>query len=193
MNSNNVIKQIKDLMVKYGFVDAKLEDGTEIKVDGDLEVGDEVVVVLEDSEVPAPDGEHVLDSGEVIQTEEGVIVEVEKSEEEKPEEVIDEEVMEEEVVKPEIPEEIKVIVQEVVDAIIVSLEPILAKINGLSGAVESMKSKFESIDKDFDAFKKQPGGKKINDGKSDFSKEFGEQINTLDERVKTISQLRKNK
>jgi hypothetical protein len=58
------------------FVDAKLVDGTIIRYES-LEIGATLSVVGEDGEiVAAPDGQHELESGEVVRTEEGVIVEV---------------------------------------------------------------------------------------------------------------------
>jgi hypothetical protein len=58
------------------FVDAQLVDGTIIRYES-LEIGATLSVVGEDGEiVAAPDGQHELESGEVVRTEEGVIVEV---------------------------------------------------------------------------------------------------------------------
>jgi hypothetical protein len=59
------------------FVDSKLVDGTIVRVEPALEIGASVAVIGEDGEtVPAPDGEHELESGEVVRTEGGVIVEI---------------------------------------------------------------------------------------------------------------------
>ena len=59
------------------FVDAKLVDGTIVRVEPALEIGASVAVIGEDGEtVAAPDGEHELESGEVVRTEGGVIVEI---------------------------------------------------------------------------------------------------------------------
>jgi hypothetical protein len=81
------------------FVDAKLVDGTIVRVEPALEIGASVAVIGEDGEtVAAPDGEHELESGEVVRTEGGVIVEImtpepveEEAEEEKEEEMAAEE------------------------------------------------------------------------------------------------------
>jgi hypothetical protein len=72
--------QIKKLLFSEktaeAFVDAKLVDGTIVRYDA-LEVGAALSVVGEDGEiVAAPDGEHELESGEIVRTEEGVIVEI---------------------------------------------------------------------------------------------------------------------
>ena len=90
--------QIKKLLFSEktaeAFVDAKLVDGTIIRYEA-LEVGAALSVVGEDGEiVAAPDGQHELESGEIVRTEEGIIVEIlepeaeeEAKEEEKEEEM----------------------------------------------------------------------------------------------------------
>ena len=75
------LPEIKKLLfsetTEEAFVDAKLVDGTIVRVEPALEIGASVSVVGEDAEVvPAPDGEHELESGEVVRTEGGVIVEI---------------------------------------------------------------------------------------------------------------------
>ena len=72
--------QIKKLLFSEktaeAFVDAKLVDGTIIRYES-LEIGATLSVVGEDGEiVSAPDGQHELESGEIVRTEEGVIVEI---------------------------------------------------------------------------------------------------------------------
>jgi len=91
------LPEIKKLLfsetTEEAFVDAKLVDGTIIRYES-LEIGAALSVVGEDGEiVAAPDGQHELESGEVVRTEEGVIVEVlepeaeEEAKEEKEEEM----------------------------------------------------------------------------------------------------------
>ena len=75
------LPEIKKLLfsetTEEAFVDAKLVDGTIVRVEPALEIGASVAVVGEDGEVvPAPDGEHELESGEVVRTEGGFIVEI---------------------------------------------------------------------------------------------------------------------
>jgi hypothetical protein len=72
--------QIKKLLFSEktaeAFVDSKLLDGTIIRYES-LEIGATLSVVGEDGEiVSAPDGQHELESGEIVRTEEGVIVEI---------------------------------------------------------------------------------------------------------------------
>ena len=74
------LPEIKKLLfsetTEEAFVDNKLVDGTIIRYES-LEIGAALAVIGEDGEVvPAPDGEHELESGEVVRTEGGVIVEI---------------------------------------------------------------------------------------------------------------------
>ena len=94
------LPEIKKLLfsetTEEAFVDAKLVDGTIIRYES-LEIGAALSVVGEDGEiVPAPDGQHELESGEVVRTEEGVIVEVLEPEAEEVEEEAKDEEKEEE-------------------------------------------------------------------------------------------------
>jgi len=92
--------------VAEAFEDAKLVDGTIVRYEV-LEVGANLSVIGEDGEVvEAPDGTHELESGVIVRTEGGVIVEVmepeaapeeveEEAKEEKEEEMAAEETTEE--------------------------------------------------------------------------------------------------
>lgn len=95
------LPEIKKLLfseTEEKFEDAKLVDGTIVRYES-LEIGAALSVVGEDGEVvPAPDGEHELESGDIVRTESGVIVEImtpepveEEAEEEKEEEMAAEE------------------------------------------------------------------------------------------------------
>ena len=93
------LPEIKKLLfsetTEDAFVDAKLIDGTIIRYES-LEIGAALSVVGEDGEiVAAPDGQHELESGEVVRTEEGVIVEVLEPEAEEVEEEAEDEKEEE--------------------------------------------------------------------------------------------------
>jgi hypothetical protein len=58
------------------FSDYKLEDGTMIRIDGELAVGTLVYVVTEEGLLPAPDGAHSIPEVGVVTTEGGKIVEI---------------------------------------------------------------------------------------------------------------------
>jgi len=101
------LPEIKKLLfsetTEEAFVDAKLVDGTIVRYES-LEIGVALSVVGEDGEiVAAPDGEHELESGEVVRTEEGVIVEILEPEAEEVEEEAKDEVEEEEMSAEEVP------------------------------------------------------------------------------------------
>jgi hypothetical protein len=80
-------------VVEHKFEDAKLVDGTIVRIEPAIEVGATVEVISEDGEtLAAPDASHELESGSVIRTEGGIIVEV--LEAEAPAEEVEEEAKE---------------------------------------------------------------------------------------------------
>lgn len=171
-NFNVDVAEGKIVAVKEIFVDAVLEDGTKIKIEGDSVVeGAKVVVVTEEGEIPAPDGVHIVSDGSKVETKDGIIVAITAPEAmedgaEKEEEVIDEEKEE------EIDEEMYSM-----------LKDMLIKI---SDKMKKMEEKMEKVEAEFSAFKKAPASKPIPNGKTDFSKVD----NYEDSRVNAILQLR---
>jgi len=173
-NSKNAIQEIKKLMKQFGFLskevflDAKLKDGTAIKVEGDSVIeGAKVMVVTAEGEIPAPDGVHELEDGSKVETKDAVIVKLEPAmEEEKPEieiEVAAKEKMEE--VVEDVP------VADAGDPVEVEMMEMLKDfVKKMSEKMASMEDKMSKIDADFNAFKKEPAGKKIADGKTEFNK-----------------------
>ena len=97
MNLNEAIEKLSGLVAKFNatnttentsetFEDAKLMDGTIVRYEK-LEVGMPLMVIDEaGAELPAPDGEHTLESGVIVTVEGGIITEIETKEEEAPEE-----------------------------------------------------------------------------------------------------------
>jgi len=89
MNAKEALVQIKNLLfteaekkAAFALVEGKLVDGTMVAYD--LEAGDIFVIGEDGVQIPAPIGEHQLESGEiVIVTEAGKIAEVKKGEEKK--------------------------------------------------------------------------------------------------------------
>ena len=75
------------------FLDAKLVDGTIVRIEPAVEVGAVVKVIDEEAnELDAPDGDHELEDGTIIRTEGAVVVEVlapETEEEEESEEEVE--------------------------------------------------------------------------------------------------------
>lgn len=191
-NPKNAITQIKNLMKEYGFfneevkeifVNAKLVDGTEVKVEGDSVVeGAAVKVVTEDAEIPAPDGVHELEGGMKVETKDGVIVKVEEKVSEEMEEVE---------IPVEVPAEIAPVAKDVVEAVVEALVPLMDDVKVLIEEMKKMKDSMKKMDNEFSAFKKEPAAKKISDGKTEFNKQ--ESLNDVDSKVASIMNLRKNK
>jgi hypothetical protein len=176
--------EVKDgsiVSVKEIFIDAKLVDGTVVKVEGDdLLEGAAVKVVTEDAEIPAPDGVHELESGVKVETKDGLIVKIE--------EPVSEE-MEEVEVPVEVPAEVAPVAEEVVEAIVEALVPLMEEVKVLVEEMKKMKDGMKEMKNDFNAFKKQPAGKKISDGKTDFNKQ--EKDNSDEARIAAIMSFRK--
>jgi len=199
-NPKTAIQEIKSLMVKFGFiadttklsfVDAKLIDGTQIKVEGEsLMEGAKVVVVTEEGEIPAPDGIHEIEGGVKVQTTDGVIVKIEQPEMED-EGDVEEVEMEDVPVEAIVPAEVAPIAEPVIAAIVEAIVPVLEEIKSLADEMKKMKEKMGSVQSDFEAFKKLPAGKKISDGKVDFNKQ--ENFNSSDAKIEAIMNMRKNK
>ena len=170
------VKEGEIVSVKEIFVDAKLVDGTVVKVEGEEVIeGAAVKVVTEDAEIPAPDGVHELEGGMKIETKDGVIVKVEEVKEEEPEAKVEIEV------EPEME-------MGGMKELYSMLEDMMKKV---SEKMKSMEQKMSSMESDFKAFKKEPAAKKISDGKTEFNKE--EKIDSVDARVASIMSLRNKK
>ena len=169
------VKESEIVAVKEIFLDAKLVDGTVVKVEGDsLLEGAKVVVVTEDAEIPAPDGVHELEDGTKIETMDGMIVKVEEKVEEEPE------------MEPEAPEvEVKIEGPEME-----MLEMLKDFIGKVSEKMKNMEEKMSSMENNFNAFKSEPAGKKVSDGKTEFNK-VENKVDSDDARVSAILQLRK--
>ena len=64
------------------FKEAKLADGVTIVTwEGELE-GAELMIITEEGKIPAPDGNHTLESGEIVTVAEGKVVSIEPAKEE---------------------------------------------------------------------------------------------------------------
>jgi hypothetical protein len=164
--------------VKELFVDAKLVDGTAIKVSGEgLVEGAKVMVVTEEGEIPAPDGVHELEDGTKVETKEGLIIKIE--------EMLEEPEME----KPEMEEpkvEIEVSKEEKMESEVVALlKDLVIK---LGEKIASLEGKVEGMSADFNAFKKEPAAKKIADGKTE---KFNKTDDYMDSKLEAIAALRK--
>jgi len=127
--------------VEAAFLDAKLVDGTIVRVEPAVEVGAVVKVIDEAAnEIDAPDGDHELEDGTIIRTEGAVIVEVmapEAEEEESEEEVEAEEKEKEEMASEDVDLKMSAIAADV-----------LAAHNFASAeAIEGINSRFDEMEK----------------------------------------------
>ena len=174
------VKAGEIVAVKEIFVDAKLVDGTVLKIAGDaIAEGAKVMVVTSDSEVPAPDGEHELDGGDKIETKDGVIVKYVEVGAEPAEGAPEAEA-------PEAPSIDKPMGMD--QEMMEMLKDFVSK---MGEKMSQMEQNYASLENEFKAFKKEPAAKKIADGKAQmFAKENKDDI--LDARVKALHSL-KNK
>lgn len=173
-NFNIEVKEGEIVAVKEIFLDAKLIDGTQIKVEGDgLLEGAKVSVITVDGEIPAPDGIHELEDGSKVETKEGVIVKIEESMEDVvPEAPVEEPILED---GPSIDGEL--------------LDMMKSFIKKLEDKMSSMEKKMESMNADFKAFKSEPAAKKISNGKTEFNKE--DSYDSTDAKISAIMNMRK--
>lgn len=164
--------------VKEIFVDAKLVDGTVLKIAGDaIAEGAKVVVVTADAEVPAPDGVHELEGGDKIETKDGVIV---KYTEVGPEPADGETETE----APEAPS---------IDAPMgmshEMMDMLKEFVSKMGEKMAQMEQSYSALKNDFEAFKKEPAAPKVKDGKTDFNKQVED---ALEARIAALKSL-KNK
>jgi len=168
------VKDGKIETVKEIFLDAKLADGTVVKVEGDsLVEGKKVVVVTEEAEIPAPDGVHELEDGTKVETKDGLIVKVEEKVMEGPE-------MEKPEVEIEVPS--LALEKEMVDMV----KDFVSK---MGEKISKMEQDYKSLQNEFNSFKKEPAGKKVADGKTET---FNKVDDVIDDKLKAIMSLRKN-
>jgi hypothetical protein len=153
--SNGEITGVKEI-----FVEAKLKDGTVVKVEGDsLVEGATVKVVTEEMPdgIAAPDGVHMLEDGTEIETNGGMIVSVKEAIKEGDAEV----------------EESSMGYDG--DPIQVELMKMLRDFIYQCGEkMSQMETKMEAMNNEFSAFKSEPAGKKIADGKTEINKISGD-------------------
>jgi hypothetical protein len=89
MEAQEAIKRIKIALgmekPEQEFKEAKLADGVTIVTwDGEL-LGADLMVISEEGKIPAPDGDHTLESGEMVTVAEGKVINIEPAKEEEEE------------------------------------------------------------------------------------------------------------
>ena len=153
--ANGAITAVKEI-----FVEAKLKDGTIVKVEGDgLAEGAAVKVITEDMPdgIAAPDGVHILEDNSEIETKEGLIVSIKEAIKEGDAEV--------DASVDEMPEGV-----DGGDPIQIELMEMLKDfMKKMAEKMSQMENKMYSVENEFNAFKKEPAAKKIADGKTEFN------------------------
>jgi hypothetical protein len=176
--SNSEISVVKEI-----FIDAKLKDGTVVKVLGEaLVAGAKIVVVKDGMEVPAPDAVHELEDGTKVETKGGVISYVEKAGE--VEEVEAQDGMEDDPSKMGYMP--KMMETEVENELFSLVKDLLTKMNE---KVSNLEQELSSVKNQFNSFKSEPAGKKIADGKVEsFNKVENDDV--LSARIAALKSLR---
>jgi len=163
------------IAVKEIFLDAKLVDGTQIKVSGDgLVEGAKVSVVTGEGEIVAPDGVHELEDGTKVETKEGIIAKIEEA-------VKEAEAPEAE--KPEIEIEVPVGGEEEMIKLVKEF------VSKMGEKIKKMEEQMSSLSSDFNSFKKEPAAKKIADGKTE---KFNKVDDAMETKLEAIAALRKS-
>lgn len=192
MNAKEALVQIKQLLFSeaekkaaFALVEGKLVDGTMVAYD--LETS-EIYVIGEDGvQIPAPVGEHQLESGEiVIVTEAGKIAEVKKGEEKKVEiEIEAAEVTPEELKK----DEAMAKVEEAMGYLEKKVEELSKKVEEMAKKNEDMKEAVKLSAEVLESFAKEPSDKAItspNQFAKQLKTEKNERFNNLQKAFSTL-------
>jgi len=151
MNKKTVLDKIKQLFtdteeeVEVSFVDVKTDDGRILRLD-DIAVDQAVKEITEDGEVELEDGTYVLEDGNSLVVSGGIITEIVEAEAEaEEEEVVDEEMSKEDdekVVEEKLEEDNSFEV-----AVLSALEDLKAKFESVEKENNDLKEKFEAFGK----------------------------------------------
>jgi hypothetical protein len=92
MNSKEAINRIMKILnlAPEKFYEAKTEQGVQIKMEGELELGAPIYVATEEGMIPAPDGTHKLDDGAEIEVVDGKVDKIKMGDMTKDEEIEEE-------------------------------------------------------------------------------------------------------
>jgi len=172
--SNGEITEVKEI-----FLDAKLKDGTVLKIEGDmLAEGAKVVVITADAELPAPDGTHELEDGTKIETKDGIIAVVTE--------------LAEEVDGVELPELEVPAIDEPMEMESEIMDMLKEFVKKMGEKMSQMEQSYSSLQNDFNEFKKQPAAKKIADGKTENFTKINNDDETLNNRIAMLKSLKNN-
>jgi len=201
MNKNEIIEKVKELVFgseesKETFSEAVLKNGVKIMTPGDeFEVGAEVLVVGEGENTPAPDGEHELEDGTVVITEDGKITEIKIAEDVEPEVEVEIETEEKE---DEMEEEVVEEVEEVEEDLKEKIKALEEKLKEMEKNQEKLINEklnkvVEATEFLVDEFSKMPGGDKVEIKaaglKSETFKKSGSKAERLRELQETLKRI----
>lgn len=150
MTRKEAFEKIKTLLMgdEKEFGNAKLADGTIVQWEGELTEGTALLVVAEDGNtLPAPDAQHELEDGTLVTTLGGLVTAIQPKEKE-------EELAEVEVEVP------PAMTEDVVQAVIDAIAPIVAEIKAIAEEMKSGKQEYtkalevaQSVEGKFEAIK----------------------------------------
>lgn len=173
-------------VVETKMASAELVDGTQVEVDGELEVGKVLSVVTEEGLIPAPNSIHETTDGTLITVGEGGLIEsIEEKEAEATEVVEDTETEVEVSLEEEVPtlEEEETETADLLSSIAELLAPYTEQITELQKQVEYLGERFESISD-------EPAAKPIT---RTFAEEASAAKTVADARLDLLVSLRKKK
>lgn len=166
MNAKEALVEIKKLLFSeaekqaaFALVEGKLVDGTVVAYD--LEAGDIFVIGEDGAQIPAPVGEHQLESGEVVVVlEEGKIAEVKKEE---PKIEVEIEAAAEEVPAEEDPkkDEAMAKVEQAMGDLEKKVEELTAKVKAMEEKAEEVKEAVKMSAVVLESLAKEPSDKAI--------------------------------
>jgi hypothetical protein len=199
MEAQEAIKRIKIALgmekPEQEFKEAKLADGVTIVTwEGELE-GAELMIVSEEGKIPAPDGDHTLESGEIVTVADGKVIAITpKKEEETEEEEVEIELGKEEKKEYDM-EAINTMLKECMAKIEV-LEKKMGevkleeKIEEAMSAINAQKEAFTSLVEVVDKIAKSPSDEPADNGNLFSSMKVSKELET--EKLNDFAQALKN-
>lgn len=173
-----MFQKLSKMLGLYKFAaNATLKDGTEILIDGDLDVGVKIFVVTQDGDQPLPDGEYELGApyeGNIIIVENGQISDVLEPEAAPNEETPVDEEMADDDNKELVDENEKISLEDEISALSERITKLEEIVNGLLTSHEDLKKENDTLKSSNENLKKE---------NTDFSAE----INTFKEKLEKMN------
>jgi len=186
------IEAIKKIKIALGIEKmeavAELVDGTQVHVDNEFAVGEQLHIVTEDgSYAPAPEGTHETTEGLLITVDAaGIITTIEEKEAVAAEEVTEEEEVEVEMAAEPMEEETEVSVSvapEMVQQVIDAITPLLDQVKQLETEMQALKASFSK-------FSNEPAATPV---RNNFKAENAEKKELIDARIDMLAKIRRSK